>query len=110
MQAKVALLATAGIVLALPAIAQQVGQQPPPATNTAQPPVSATPRASGPRPGYLTPVSPGDVSLIDLTDLNLPPPSPPVEYPSHARRDPWVVGAIDPVAHGLGANPFGSAS
>ena len=110
MRAKVALLATAGIVLALPAIAQQVAQQSPPATNTAQPPVSTTPRASGPRPGYLTPVSPGDVSLIELTDVNLPPPPPPIEYPSQARRDPWVVGALDPAAHGLGANPFGSAS
>ena len=40
----------------------------------------------------------------------MPPPPPPVEYPDHARRDPWVVGALDPVALGLGANPWGAAS
>ena len=109
MRTKLALLATAGIAaLALPVVAQQPAQQPAPATNTAQP----TGRTGSPglRPGYLTPVSPEDVLLVDLEDLNLPPPPPPVEYPSHARRDPWVVGALDPVAHGLGANPFGTAN
>lgn len=110
MRTKLALLATAGIALALPAIAQQVAQQPPPASNTAQAPTNTTATPAGPRPGYLTPVSPGDDSLIELIDLNLPPPPPPVEYPSHARRDPWVVGALDPVAHGLGTNPFGTSS
>ena len=105
MRTNLALLASAGIALALPAIAQQAAQQP--AASTARP---ATNTVAGPRPGYLTPVTPGDVSLIDLADLNLPPPPPPVEYPSRARRDPWVVGALDPVAHGLGANPFGTAN
>ena len=105
MRTKLALFAAAGIALALPAIAQQAIQQPP-ATNTAQPP-ARTP--AGPRPGYLT-LSRGDVSMIDLADLKLPPPPPPIEYPAHARRDPWVVGALDPVAHGLTANPFGTSS
>ena len=111
MRNKLALLASAGIALALPAIAQQA-QQPAPATNTPQPVTNTTGpvQPAGPRPGYLTPLSPDDVSLIDLADLNLPPPPPPIEYPAHARRDPRVVGALDPAAHGLGADPFKAAS
>lgn len=109
MRIKRALLATAAVALALPAIAQQVAQ-PPPATTTPQSAANAVAPAAGPRPGYLTPVTPGDVSLIELSDLNLPPPPPPIEYPARARRDPWVVGALDPAAHGLGADPFRAAS
>ena len=33
-----------------------------------------------------------------------------MELPEHARRDPWVVGRLDPVKLGLGANPWGTAS
>ena len=40
----------------------------------------------------------------------LEPPPPPVEYPSHARRDPSVVGRIDPNSLGLSANPWRGAS
>ena len=32
------------------------------------------------------------------------------EYPGWARRNPWVVGSLDPERHGLGTDPWGSAS
>ena len=40
----------------------------------------------------------------------LVPPSPPVEYPGWARRDPWNVGAVDSLNLGLGSAPWGSAN
>jgi hypothetical protein len=40
----------------------------------------------------------------------MPPPPPPIEMPDHARRDPWTVGKLDPVAIGLGADPWGGSS
>jgi hypothetical protein len=53
---------------------------------------------------------PGDSSVAELNLAELPPPPPPVEYPAHARRDPWAVGRLDPVAVGLGTNPWGGAN
>jgi hypothetical protein len=38
------------------------------------------------------------------------PVQPPIEYPGWARRDPWVVGKLDPAAEGLGDNPWGGSS
>ena len=32
---------------------------------------------------------------------------PPIEYPGWARRDPWVVGKLDPAADGLGRQSLG---
>lgn len=40
----------------------------------------------------------------------LPPPAPPVEIPVASRRNPRVVGAIDPAQWGLGTQPWGSAN
>ncbi|HEX6073057.1 MAG TPA: hypothetical protein VFY95_08620 [Sphingomicrobium sp.] len=51
-----------------------------------------------------------ETAVEEVANLNLPPPPPPVEYPSWARRDPWVVGALDPVNEGLGASPWRAAS
>ena len=106
MRAKILLIGAAAIPLALPAIAQQA------AAPQGQPVTGQAPArrpAEVARPGYLNPLS--DETLVqELEALNLPPPPPPVEYPSHARRDPWVVGALDPVSSGLTANPWQAAS
>ncbi|GAA4715183.1 hypothetical protein H9L13_05260 [Sphingomonas lutea] len=56
------------------------------------------------------PATGGDESGVAEVTLNLPPPPPPIEYPAHARRDPWSVGALQPQQHGLGANPWRAAS
>src|SRR5439155_7463647 len=45
-----------------------------------------------------------------VNNLQLAPPPPPVEYPSFARRDPWVVGALNPADVGIGNEPWGAAS
>jgi hypothetical protein len=104
-------------VLALPALAQDRAQ-PPAAT-----PVPATP-APTPTPTPVTPSSSGatqsapaatgfgesETGVAEIDAELLPEPPPPVELPDHARRDPWVVGRLDPVQLGLGANPWGSAS
>jgi hypothetical protein len=49
-----------------------------------------------------------EISAANLQPLQ--PVHPPIEYPGWARRDPWVVGKLDPVSEGLGANPWGGAS
>ncbi|GAA4010798.1 hypothetical protein [Sphingomonas humi] len=41
---------------------------------------------------------------------NIPAPAPPVEIPDAARRDPRLVGALDPSQWGLGSSPWGNAN
>ena len=117
MRAKSLFITATAIALALPAAAQQSAQpapagQTPPAQSqqpAAQAPAPVRPRADVPRPGYLN--APSFEGLIqELTSLDLPPPEPPVEYPAHARRDPWVVGVLDPAQYGLGDNPWRGGS
>jgi hypothetical protein len=112
------LVATAAVAIALPALAQQAAQpqpSPAPATPPAGVPTNtASPVSSSPEPGGNSAAprgSGGDESAVEeVAALNLPPPPPPVEYPGWARRDPWVVGALDPAQQGLGTNPWGTAS
>ena len=106
MRIKPLLIAGSVLALAIPALAQQGGQAPPPQPSPA--PVeanAATPVETTPRTA-----TPGDSSVAELTLEQLPRPQPPVEYPAHARRDPWVVGRLDPVALELGPNPWGAAN
>src|SRR5215210_3935352 len=124
MRIKTVLIASAAAAaLALPAIAQQPAQPQPvwaplPANqypnNSIGPTVGgppATPSIPAPRPVFAPSAGGADESAVEeTTALNLPPPPPPVEYPGWARRDPWVVGSLDPVEQGLGANPWGAAS
>jgi hypothetical protein len=103
MRIKLIWMASAAAVLALPALAQQAApQQPAPATA----PVAQTPT---------TPTTPadsgGDESAVEeVSNLNLGPPTPPVEYPGWARRDPWNVGALSPRHAGLADDAWGGAS
>jgi hypothetical protein len=89
------------LAVALPALAQQ-GAPPQPAPAPAQPVANTIAPATSSAPE-------GDTSVTELT-INLPPPPPPVEYPEHARRDPWMAGRLDPIQLGLGDNPWGGAS
>ncbi|HEY6661718.1 MAG TPA: hypothetical protein VIZ66_02240 [Sphingomicrobium sp.] len=108
MRTKPLLIAGCALALALPALAQQAGQPQP--VQPAPAPVQAN--VVSPAPSTPLTSSPGatDTSVSELTLEQLPPPPPPIEYPTHARRDPSVVGRLDPVEIGLGPNPWGTAN
>lgn len=116
MRTKTLLIAAAAVAIALPAIAQQLAQTQPPAANqypnggigATQPQAQLSSTAA---------TSIGDMSgggdetaVEEVNPVNLAPVQPPVEYPGWARRDPWVVGKLDPAAEGLGDSPWGDAS
>jgi hypothetical protein len=109
MRTKPLLIASAALAISLPAIAQQVAQtQPAPATPA---PTQPMPQ---PAPSTATSGGGGDETAVEeISPTNLQPAQPvqpPVEYPGWARRDPWVVGKLDPAAEGLGDNPWGDSS
>jgi hypothetical protein len=111
MRTKLLLIASAAIVLALPAIAQQsAAPQPAPATSTPSPqpkgitPTRATSEAGLPEGGA------DETAVEEISSASLQPPTPPVEYPGWARRDPWTVGAIDPARAGLADDAWGAAN
>jgi len=113
MRTKVLLIASAAAALALPAVAQQLAQtQPPPANQYPGGGIGATQPVSTSPPATIDEASGAadETAVEQVSQLNLAPPTPPVEYPGWARRDPWVVGKLDPVAEGIGAEPWGSAS
>jgi len=95
------LLAGAVLALGIPALAQQAGQPAQPiASDVAAPQSSAL--STGPVES--------ETGIEQMSADQLGPPPAPVEMPSHARRDPWVVGRIDATAAGLGPEPWGTAS
>ena len=103
MRIKPVWLASAALLLALPALAQQANLvQNAPAAQ----PVAATPARTA------APVETGgDESAVEeVSAVNLAPPVPPVEYPGWARRDPWTVGALTPQAAGLTDDAWGGAN
>ena len=109
MRIKAFWIASAAVAaLALPAIAQQPAPVQPTPVPTGQPPAAT----SNPTTDTTTDTSGGgDESAVEeVSQLNLAPPALPVEYPGWARRNPWVVGVLDPEQEGLGANPWGAAS
>jgi hypothetical protein len=106
MPAKLLLMASAAIVLALPAIGQQADAPTPapavqPATTTAPP---STSEGSSSESGT------DETAVEEVSGNTLQPPAPPVEYPGWARRDPWTVGAIEPVDARLTGDAWGSVS
>src|SRR5689334_22827240 len=104
MRTKLVLLASAAALLALPALAQQ-SAAPQPA------PVTAPTAAPTPTTATALPEGGTDESAVEeLSNVSLEPPSPPVEYPGWARRDPWTVGPLDPASAGLSADAWGDSS
>ncbi|MEA3080831.1 MAG: hypothetical protein QOD54_499, partial [Sphingomonadales bacterium] len=92
----------------LPALAQQ---------SASPQPVPSTPTQNGVSPTTSSSTLPeggaDETAIEEVLGSNPPaalvPPSPPVEYPGWARRDPWTVGALDPRSLGLGEAPWGTA-
>ncbi|WP_310467357.1 hypothetical protein [Sphingomonas sp.] len=113
-RAKRFLIASAALALALPALAQdrpepvaaQNSVAPSPQPSPGASPAATTPPRTARDPGG----GEGGFELVDISELSLEPPPPPVELPDHARRDPMVAGTLDPAELGLGANPWGDAS
>jgi hypothetical protein len=112
MRTKLLLTASAAVVLALPAIAQQAAPpQPAPPTSapTAQPQTATAAAQSG--SDETLPEGGADQTAVEeVTNQNLQPPAPPVEYPGWARRDPWTVGPLNPADAGLTSDAWGRAS
>jgi hypothetical protein len=111
MRIKPLLIASAAVAaIALPAVAHQIAQ-PQPQTPPAADAISntATPAT---QPADTTQAPPSDESAVEeLGSFNIPQtPALAQEYPGWARRNPWIVGSLDPERHGLGADPWGSAS
>ena len=112
MRTRTLLIAAAVVALGIPAIAQQSAPpQPPPQPQPQAAPAQTVANATAPAQSSLT-TAPGetDTAVTELNLEGLPPPPLPVEYPAQARRDPWVVGRLDPVRAGLGENPWGGVS
>ncbi len=112
MRIRTLLVAGAVAALGIPAVAQQSAQpQPQPQAQPQATPPPVVANATAPAQSSLS-TAPGQgesaVTELNLEALVLPPP--PVEYPAHARRDPWVAGRLDPVRIGLGENPWGGVS
>ena len=107
------LLLGCAAAIAIPALAQ-VQNTAAPQTPTPAPAPSATPTpapspAPQQAPGPSTPLE-SETGEVSEDELELEPPPPPIEYPRHARRNPFTAGALDPVRTGLGARPWGDAS
>jgi len=110
------LLVTGLLALTLPVLAQDRPQPsaaapttPPPAETTAPPAQEPAP-AQRPRPRGEEAIGEIDSVIAEVRTQAIPAPPPAVELPEHARRDPNIVGALDPVQLGLGDNPWGGAS
>lgn len=120
MRIKPFLVASAALAIAIPAIAHQIAQAQPPAANqypnggigaTLPQPQTQAQGPAGPTDlGADTSGGTDETAIEVVNPTNLAPVPPPVEYPGWARRDPWIVGRLDPAAAGLGENPWGGAS
>jgi hypothetical protein len=109
MRAKLILVASAAVVLALPALAQQsTPTQPTGSAPSAAVQNNSTSSASSLPEGGADETAVEEVSNSNPSAVQSTP-SPPVEYPGWARRDPWVVGAVDSRTLGLGEAPWDTA-
>ena len=105
-------IASAAVILALPAIAQEAApQQPGPAATSPAPQAASPVAATSPSGDETLSTSGGDETAVEeVSNANVGPPSPPVEYPSSARGDPWNVGPLNPADAYLTSNAWGEAS
>lgn len=110
------LLLGAATALAIPALAQvqnSTATAPAPSPAPAPSTPAITPQPSpGAQPSTRQAQAPleSDAVEIDAEELVTQPPPPAIEYPRHARRNPFLAGALDPVQAGLGEAPWGLAS
>lgn len=120
MPAKRLLFVTCGcLALAIPALAQEsllppgFGNTNTPAPARPAPPSQPSTQPAQPRaaqPAATQSVDQAERSTNEFTEEQLANIPPPVELPSHARRNPFEVGAIDPADVGLNENAWGGSS
>ncbi|HXS49672.1 MAG TPA: hypothetical protein VN713_06065 [Sphingomicrobium sp.] len=105
MRTKLILVASAAVILALPAIAQQAAPQQPAAQGVTAPTTTPSTVESTPPEGGTD-----ETAVEEVSGNTLQPPTPPVEYPGWARRDPWTVGAIEPADARLTSDAWGGSN
>lgn len=105
MRTKLILVASAAVILALPAIAQQAASQQPAAQGVTTPTTTPSTVESTPPEGGTD-----ETAVEEVSGNTLQPPTPPVEYPGWARRDPWTVGAIEPADARLTSDAWGGSN
>ena len=110
--ARLFLLLGSAAAIAIPAIAQVQNTADPPTPVTPAPAPTASQPSPQPQPTPAPAQGPAEseTTLVDAEELEAEPPPPPIEYPRHARRDPFTAGALDPVRLGLGDAPWGDSS
>lgn len=99
------LLAGAALALAIPALAQVTNSTASASGNTVAPAATQSEQAAG---GDQTEVVNESETAIEQQLQQQP--TPPVEYPPFARRNPFTAGVLDPIRIGLGTNAWGQAS
>ena len=107
-----ALLFCTVAALAIPA-AGQVQNEAAPTATPAPAPSAPAPAAEPQRETASRTRGDGFQGLIEelvVDDIAPQAAPPPVEYPGHARRNPFVAGALDPTNFGLGEAPWGAAN
>lgn len=106
------LLGAALIALALPALAQESILPPGFGNEASPPPPAASPPVSPATPVVSPPLAGEQLTVTDELEplKELEPPARLVEIPESSRRDPTLVGAIDPIRAGLSNAPWGTAS
>ncbi len=113
MPTKRLILIPAAVALTVPVLAQE--SAPPAATAQNQPVTVEQPAAEQPTAAQPTVTRGADQQVVESSTLEdedgrqveMPPL---IELPADARRDPFVVGRLDPVRLGLTATPWGGAS
>lgn len=105
MRTKLILVASAAVILALPAIAQQAAPQQPAAQGVTVPTTTPSTVESSPPEGGTD-----ETAVEEVSGNTLQPPTPAVEYPGWARRDPWTVGAIEPADARLTSDAWGGSN
>jgi hypothetical protein len=106
------LLGSVATALGIPALAQvQNNAATAPAAPSAQTAPAPAQQAQQPAQSQTEALPEDETSTtIAAEQTTAAPPARPVEYPSYARRDPFMAGALDAASTAIGADPWGRAN
>jgi hypothetical protein len=101
------LLGSVATALAIPALAQVQNN----AASTPPPQPAPAVQAQQPASGQTEALPEDETTTTEAAEqAETAAPAKPVEYPSYARRDPFMAGALDPASTGIGSDPWGQAN